>query len=225
MTDTPTIKKLQYFDKALQCWFVYHDDQTSVNEEGNLIGYEMHRAHYADIENPVEGIEIVKSAPDRTLSATTGRYKKKNYLSNSQMVLEIRRSKAQGKCSEKLAAMLYLLAHRISLMPNWAGYSWREEYVASGAALAVEKYDKFNEEKVPPGKQLNPFSFYSQVIINNNKQIVNRELREIEIKMKSMAENGLDTSFKYDEEHGSRSTYKPDPTQDYIPPDPRPPRS
>jgi len=85
--------------------------------------------------------------------------RKKNYLNNKDLYLEIIRSKENDKLTKTAEKMLILLTDRVSRKMIYLDYKDREDCIGF-AHLDVFKYWKsFN-----PAKSENAFAYYTQII-------------------------------------------------------------
>lgn len=123
---------------------------------------------------------------------TTVPNKKKKYLNNADMLIEFELSKAQGRMTENFGNMVILLAERVSKMPKFARYTYRDDMVGNAIMTITRVWDSFDSEK-----SQNPFSYYTQVCINAFIQMLNREKAARDLKDELRIDNGLDASWGY----------------------------
>lgn len=123
-----------------------------------------------------------------------GTRRKRNYLSNANLMEEIIKSKElQEKAGEgagpgeyltpKLVNMLMLLVDRYGERRNWCGYSYLDDMKGDALETLMKSALKFD-----PEKSNNPFAYYTRCIhrcfltyINKEKQL--REIRDDLIEM------------------------------------------
>ena len=186
------IKRIQWFDAALDRWHKYD------SETNELLNTKM-------TEGPYSGIDIVKQQPltaEKAKEMEGKRRKKVNYLANKELLLEFRKSKEQGKMTDKLAHMLQLLVYRISRKGNFANYTYIDDMRSYAMLMLMTTWHKFDPEKSD-----NPFAYYTTCIGNSYVQILNQEKRQRTIRDQIMVKNGLTPSFAYQEEHAAENTY------------------
>lgn len=142
---------------------------------------------------------------------------KKNYLNNADLLIEIEKSRQQGKMTEALGKMLMMLCERYAKHPRFANiYSYDEDMKAFALMTLTKVWRGFN-----PEKSKNPFAYFTQIITNAFFQYLNYESAERLVKDKIKIDNGHLPSFTYmdnylDELHESRYSedgmFEKDPT-------------
>lgn len=93
--------------------------------------------------------------PSGHVGSSEARY----YVKPADLVLEIRHSRRTKTISPRLGQMLLDLAERYSQKPNWAGYSYREDFVGAAMPHLCRAVFKLNPEK-------NPFAYLTQTVHN-----------------------------------------------------------
>lgn len=126
--------------------------------------------------------------------------KKRNYLNNHDLLIEIALSKAQNKMTNNLALMLNTLCDRYSKKGNFANYSFLADMKGSAMLNICKIWASFDETKYN-----NPFAYYTQSIKNSFVQYLNREKVQRNIKDALLVSQGLDPShnfmLEYEDEH------------------------
>lgn len=84
-----------------------------------------------------------------------------------------------GKC-------ILLIATRLSLKPNFANYSYREEMVSDGIENCISYIDNFN-----PAKSTNPFAYFTQIIYYAFLRRIQKEKKQLYIKHKSFESSAI----------------------------------
>ena len=79
-----------------------------------------------------------------------------------------------------VAESLVKIANRLSTMPSFAGYPYREEMIGDGIVNCVEYIDNFN-----PAKSNNPFSYFTQIIYFAFIRRIKKEQKITSIKVKA----------------------------------------
>ena len=88
--------------------------------------------------------------------------KKKYYVDNTRLTELIVRYHGDDDLGDELALYLYNIAHRISFMPNFINYTWKEEMVGDG----IEKeFKALKNKKFDPAKG-KAFSYFSMIVYN-----------------------------------------------------------
>jgi len=115
------------------------------------------------------------------------------YVSNKDMLIELKKYNEENIISNELGIMLRKIAIRYSTRPCFSGYSYKEEMIDSSVERMIEQIDSFNIEK---GK--NPFAYFTQIVHNQFLCILNEEKKQHLTKERyrnkvydDMCENGL----------------------------------
>lgn len=83
------------------------------------------------------------------------------YLKNADLLEEIRRSKQQGKLTDKAVRMFILLANKSSEKLKYKNPDDREDCISSAIEDLLRYWDRFDETK-----STNAFAFYTQISKN-----------------------------------------------------------
>lgn len=118
--------------------------------------------------------------------------KKRNYLNNHDMLLEIIDSKAKGQMTDNLVNMLITLCERYSKKSNFANYSYIEDMKGYALLNICKIWASFNEEK-----SQNPFSYYTQCIKSSFVQFLNQEKKQRHVRDLLLIDQGLDPSHTF----------------------------
>ena len=97
-----------------------------------------------------------------------------------------------GRLTDKLALMFVKLVERYSQKGNWRGYTWLDDMRSQAVMHLVETALKFDESKSD-----NAFSYYTCIVTNSFRGMLNSENKVATIKNKIMIESGYDPSFDY----------------------------
>lgn len=92
------------------------------------------------------------------------------YVSNVELLEEIKDYKKTGICSERLGHMLILMAKNYSSKGNFAGYTWRQDMVSNAVYTCIKYLHNFN-----PEKSSNAFSYITQIMGNAFKLTIIEE--------------------------------------------------
>lgn len=118
--------------------------------------------------------------------------RKKNYLNNADLLIELEKSRERGRMTEKLAHMLQTLATRYASQGNFAGYSYVEDMKAYAMYMICRTWHRFD-----PSKSNNPFAFFTQCIKHSYFQFLNKEKRQRLIRDELLVYSGLNPSNTY----------------------------
>lgn len=83
------------------------------------------------------------------------------YLKNADLLEEVRKSKAQGKLTNRLVQMFILLSHKCSERLKYKNPNDREDCISSAQEDLLRYWDRFDESK-----STNAFAFYTQISKN-----------------------------------------------------------
>lgn len=120
---------------------------------------------------------------------------KTTYLTNKELMVAIIESKAMGKMSDKLAAMLQLLCSRYAKRSQFAGYTYNDDMQAYAMLGLLKTWHKFDEVNYD-----NPFAYATQCLKNSFRQYLNQEKRHRDIRDMLLIEEGMNPSFGYSDD-------------------------
>lgn len=80
---------------------------------------------------------------------------------------------------------ILMIANRLSMKPNFANYSYREEMISDGVENCICYFDNFD-----PAKTNNPFAYFTQIIYYAFLRRILKEKKQLYIKHKTL-ENSL----------------------------------
>lgn len=121
--------------------------------------------------------------------------KKTSYLTNKQLLPEVKLCKEQGKMSDKLAMMLQLLCARYAKKANWVNYTYNEDMQAYAMLMLVRTWNSFN-----PEKSSNPFAFFTQCIKHSFIQFLNQEKKHRNIRDLLLVDQGMNPSYGFSDD-------------------------
>lgn len=131
--------------------------------------------------------------------------KKKNYLNNADMLLELIKCHDRDRLTEEMGKMFISLVKRYASIPRFSGYTYNED-MQSFALLTLSKvWRGFDATKYK-----NPFAYFTQIVHNAFHQFDNQERRQRDIRDAVLVEHGKNPSFSYSdrmsESHDSHSS-------------------
>ena len=124
--------------------------------------------------------------------------KKKKYVNNHDLLIEVENSKQQDRMTDKLGAMLKRMTVEFCKRKNYAGYTYTEDMQGHALLQLVKYWRCFNAEK-----SQNPFSYFTQCIDSAFKQYLNHETKHRDIRDELLIDQGLLPSFTYQEKQKS----------------------
>ena len=116
-----------------------------------------------------------------------------------------------GDMTAKLGRMFYLLVEKIGQKGNWRNYSYLEDMKSSALLQLSVVGLQFNESR---GAVLNPFAFYTTIVYNAFKRVLNSEKKDRDLRddllessgqapsMNRQISNELDASQHWDMSNG-----------------------
>ncbi len=139
------------------------------------------------------------AAPKTTKAASKPTKRKKNYLNNKDMLVELAISNERGEMTDTLAKMLMMLTERYATKVNFSGYPYIDDMKSHALTSLARTWKAFDSTKGS-----NPFAFFSQCINNSFLQILKIEKHQRNVRDSLLVENGLDPSFTYVEEYNTK---------------------
>lgn len=121
---------------------------------------------------------------------------RRNYLSNANLLEQIKISKSQNKMTNELTKMLMLLCDRYASSYNFAGYTYLEDMKMFALLNLCNVWHKFDETRFS-----NPFAYYTQSIKNSYIQHLKYEKKQRNIRDAILVNCGSTPSFNYQYEH------------------------
>jgi DNA-directed RNA polymerase specialized sigma24 family protein len=123
--------------------------------------------------------------------------KKKKYINNADLMIQLRLSRQNDRMTDELAKMLMMLCERYSKHPDYANiYSYKEDMQAFANLTVVKVWKSFN-----PDRGNNPFAYFTQVIRHAFYQYLNHEKKQREVKDELLIDIGELPSFTYMENY------------------------
>lgn len=119
---------------------------------------------------------------------------KLTYLSNKELLAEVKRSKEAGQMSNTLAMMLQLLCSKYAKKGNFINYSYNEDMQGYAMMMLVRTWNSFD-----PSKSNNPFAFFTQCIKNSFIQYLNQEKRQRDVRDVILIDQGMSPSYGFND--------------------------
>lgn len=101
------------------------------------------------------------------------------YISNKDLLPEVKKFKRSGEMSEELGEMIMKIAKRYIGKGNFSGYStdWKEDMVQDAALTCVKGLHNFD-----PEKSNNPFAYITTICSNAFKHYLKTQKKHRQIK-------------------------------------------
>ena len=141
-----------------------------------------------EVQLSEEELHLLK---ERTLKRAKKKADKERYYVDTKVLEKsIKEYYDSNKISDSLATSLYNIAYRISFMPNFINYSWREEMIGDGLIkeLVALKNHKFNPKL---GKA---FSYLSMIVYNSFRNRIKKENKASDV-LKEFQNDQYETFF------------------------------
>jgi hypothetical protein len=125
-------------------------DSDHFNESDNLLGKELEEMDI--LKAQLLSIKTKEEKPD----------KKKYYVDTKRLEALIEQYYKDSIIGDELAMALYNIAHRMSFLPNFINYSWKDEMIGDGIVKEFKalRNKKYNQSL---GRA---FSYFSQIVFN-----------------------------------------------------------
>lgn len=140
------------------------------------------------------------------MSAPATPKKKKNYLNNADILIELRKCHENGRLTEEMGRMFLSLVKRYASIPRFSGYSYNDDMQSFALLTLVKVWRGFNADKYN-----NPFAYFTQIVHNAFHQLDNQERRQRDIRDAVLVDQGKNPSFNYSE----RANYNDDSGDSY----------
>lgn len=114
------------------------------------------------------------------------------YLSNKELLNEVKRAKRKGEMSNELARMLQMLCAKYARKGSFVNYTYNEDMQAYAMMMLVRTWNSFD-----PEKSNNPFAFFTQCIKNSFIQYLNQEKRQRNIRDLILVGQGMNPSYNF----------------------------
>lgn len=100
------------------------------------------------------------------------------YISKDLMFKEILKYHENGIITEELGEMFLKLATRFVSSHKFNEYTYKEDFIGNGVMKMVATVHKFDITRPDP----NPFCYFTEVMFNEVRQILNKEKRQRDLK-------------------------------------------
>lgn len=134
----------------------------------------------------------VKPAKKEKATSTKG-----HYATNAEVLAEFHVAKEKGVLTDKMARYLQLIAERYSYHPWFAGYSFREDMVATAVVNLTFNWHKFN-----PEKSTMIFSYYTTSVFRSFLSYLDAEKKQRDIRDELLIDSGANPSYSYSGKSG-----------------------
>lgn len=153
-----------------------------------------------------------KVAKKKVFKKKRRRRTKHDYIDKKDLLAEVIACKEVDVMSNKLAAMLQLIARKFAQSRNLAGYTYSEDMQAFAMMMLVKTWRAFK-----PEKSNNAFAFYTQCIKNSFIQFLNQEKAVRNLRDKLIVVQGGLPSYTYQEEYRQKHSPKKPGPDDHAP--------
>jgi DNA-directed RNA polymerase specialized sigma subunit len=146
-------------------------------------------------------VKIAKVPEETEISKTVALMEKKpkkpkNYLNNKDMLLELKKSKKDGKMTTELTKMIMLLTRRYAEHPWFVNYTYNNDMQSFALLTVVKFWDRFDLEKGS-----NAFAYFTQIIKRAFQQYKLQEKKHRTIRDLLLVEHGETPSYTFMSEY------------------------
>ena len=122
--------------------------------------------------------ELLQILKEKTLlKAKKKADKEKHYVDTKALEKRIKTFYHTNKIDDLLAIDLYNIAFRISFMPNFINYSWKEEMIGDGL---IKEFIALRGKKFNP-KRGKAFSYFSMIVYNAFRNRIKNEIKKSDV--------------------------------------------
>lgn len=118
--------------------------------------------------------------------------RKKNYLNNASMMIQIHASREQKEMTAEFTKMMIMLTDRYGSQAKFANYTYNDDMRAYALYMICRTWDRFN-----PERSANPFAFFTQCIKHSFYQYLNKEKKQRNVRDLLLINSGLNPSNTY----------------------------
>lgn len=122
---------------------------------------------------------------------TKQQQKQKHYVTNAEMLSELKDLKRTGIISEKLHLIFYKMAEQIGTKGRFSGYTWIEDMVSDAYLKCLTVANKFDLSRE------NPFGYFTTVIVHYFWDALAGERKQKNIKERLRDEQLSQIYFRY----------------------------
>ena len=157
------------------------------------------------LEEELQKIEKIKDHTIELKKKEDKNDKKKYYVDTKRLELLIEQYCKDGKIIDELAIALYNIAYRMSFLPNFINYSWREEMIGDGL---VKEFTALQNKKYDASKG-RAFSYFSMIVFNAFCNKIKKENKNTEV-LKDYQKEQYD-SLIFEQEAKNNNQHNDDP--------------
>ena len=111
----------------------------------------------------------------------------------------------EGKNKRQTRKNVCFVSNTLCKKTNFSGYSYKDEFVASGILACCVAFPKFDKKKSD-----NPFAYFTQVIHHAFLQTLNKEKNSQNIRDSLLIEHNMNPSFGYSSDREMEGVYNSD---------------
>lgn len=105
--------------------------------------------------------------------------KRKHYVTNKDLLLEIQEYKKTGIVSEELGEMILSIAKNYATKGSFSGYTWKEDMISESVLTIIKYIHNFD-----PEKSKNCFAYFTTIIYHSFLNYIKKQKKHSEIKDK-----------------------------------------
>ena len=105
--------------------------------------------------------------------------KRKFYVKNKDLLIEIIKYKKTGIISEELGEMIFKIAKNYATKGNFSGYTYIQDMISEAVLTCLKYMHNFNPNKY---KYPNPFAYFTTIIYHSFLNYIRKQKKHSEIK-------------------------------------------
>lgn len=177
------------------------DNSEAIFAENTVAPVKQKRVRKKKIEAPVEEVTsdtVVVPEPEIVKAP-----RKKKYLNNGDLMIQIGLSREQNQMTDELAKMLTLLCDKYAKHSDYSRiFSYNDDMKAFAMLTVVKVWRSFN-----PEKSNNPFAYFTQILRHAFYQYLNHETKQRTVKDVLLIDIGELPSYNYMENYAEERDY------------------
>jgi hypothetical protein len=124
------------------------------------------------------------------------------YITNEDMIDEIKKYHESKSISDKLGGMFIHIATNFANKSNFAGYTWKEDMIGEAVYTCVRYVHNFDIDKC---KDSNPFAYFTQICYHSFINYIKKQKKHSKIKDRCynlsniIMENNENTTIDYED--------------------------
>ena len=119
--------------------------------------------------------------------------KKGHFIDKDEMLLELKKSQEQGRCTERLGQIFILLAENLTNHRYFNRYTYKDELIGAGIEAMLKAYNKFDVSR-----GTSPLAYYTQICYFAFRGVCKYQLKHQNIRDAIKHDMGQEVSLNYE---------------------------